>query len=166
MHEALERVDLDQAFEQRGAFLACERRTEGSRLDVLAQPHALAVRGDVLDLVCDRPAVGLAQVRQRVGERPARHVHAQDARRNLRHQRGREADRLGFERGIALRLGAERVEPRREVTVRSERLQQSGGGLHGLKQRFARGRCWPRNGGRRWQRRRRGGGRRRGPERD
>ncbi len=87
------------------------------RLDVLAQPHALAVRGDVLDLVGDRAAVGLAQVRQRVGERRAGHVHAQHPGRDLRHQLGRQAERLGVERRVALGLGAERVEARGEVPV-------------------------------------------------
>ena len=72
VHEALERVDLDQALEQRPALVARQLVAERARLDVLAQPHALAVRGDVLDLIRDRAAVGLAQVRQRVGERRAR----------------------------------------------------------------------------------------------
>ncbi len=55
---------------RRSSLVSSWRKAPG--LDVLAQPHALAVRGDVLDLVGDRAAVGLAQVRQRVGERRAR----------------------------------------------------------------------------------------------
>ena len=72
VHEALERVDLDQPLEQRAALVVGQLVAEGAGLDVLAQPHALAVRGDVLDLVGDRAAVGLAQVRERVGQRRAR----------------------------------------------------------------------------------------------
>ena len=81
VHEALERVDLDQPLEQRLALVARERVAEGAGLDLLAQPHALAVAGDVLDLVGDRAAVGLSQVRQRVGEGRAGDAGAQDARR-------------------------------------------------------------------------------------
>ena len=74
VHEALERVDLRQPPQQLALLLVRQRRAERAGLDLLAQPHALAVRGDVLDLVGDRAAVGLAQVRQRVGQRarPAR----------------------------------------------------------------------------------------------
>ena len=73
-------------------------------------------------------------MRQRVGERRARHVHAQDPRRDLRHQLGREAERLGVERRVALGLGAERVEPRGEVAVGAVGLEQRGRGLDGLQQ--------------------------------
>jgi hypothetical protein len=83
VHEALERVDLREAAQE----LALSRRgpsaAERAGLDLLAQPDALAVRGDVLDLVGDRAAVGLAQVRQRVGERRARDADAQDLGRDL-----------------------------------------------------------------------------------
>jgi hypothetical protein len=79
--EALERVDLDQPAEQPLLLVGGQRLAERARLDALAQPDALAVRGDVLDLVGDRPAVGLAQVRQRVGQRRAGDVDAQDRRR-------------------------------------------------------------------------------------
>ena len=72
VHEALERVDLDQALEQRLLLVGGQRLAELAGLDLLAQPHALAVAADVLDLVGDRAAVGLAQVRQRVGQRRAR----------------------------------------------------------------------------------------------
>ena len=49
-----------------------ERLAEDAGLDRLAQPQPLAVRGDVLDLVRDRAAIGLAQVRERIGKRRAR----------------------------------------------------------------------------------------------
>ena len=116
VHEALQRVDLDEALEQRAPLVVGQLVAEGARLDVLAQPHALAVRGDVLDLVGDRAAVGLAQVRQRVGQRGARHVHLEELRRDPRLQLGRQAERLGVEPGVALGLGAERVQrARRDV---------------------------------------------------
>ena len=135
VHEALERVDLGEPAQQRLLLLVGQRRAERARLDLLAQPGALAVRGDVLDLVGDRAAVGLAQVRQRVGERRARHVRAQDPRGDPLHDLRREAERLGVERRVALGLGAERVELRREVAVHAVRLQQRDRGLHGLQHR-------------------------------
>ena len=114
VHEALERVDLRQPAQQRALLLVRQRRAVRAGLDLLAQPGALAVRRDVLDLVGDRAAVGLAQVRQRVRERRARHVGAQDLRRDPRHQLGRQADGLGLERRVALGLGgrAGRASPR------------------------------------------------------
>ena len=121
-----------------------QRRAEGAGLDLLAQPHALAVRGDVLDLVGDRAAVGLAQVRQRVGQRRARHVRAQDLRGDLAHDLLGQPERLGVERRVALGLGAERVEPRGQVAVRAVRLDQRRGGLDGLQQLLARRRRRPR----------------------
>ncbi len=104
VHEALQRVDLDQAPQQPAALVVGQRVAEGARLDVLAQPHALAVRGDVLDLVGDRAAVGLAQVRQRVGERRAGHVHVQHLRRDPRLHLRRQPERLGVQPGVALGL--------------------------------------------------------------
>ena len=161
VHEALERVHLDQALQQRPLLVGGQRAAERAGLDVLAQPDPLAVRGDVLDLVGDRAAVGLAQVRERLGQRRAGNVHAQDARGNRRHQLGCQAERLGVERGIALGLGAERVDAGGEVAVGAERLQQRGGGPHRLHQLLARmpvgGRrdLARRGGGRRGSRRRR-----------
>ncbi len=137
VHEALQRVDLDQALEQRALLVGGQRLAERAGLDLLAQPHALAVGGDVLDLVGDRPAVGLAQVRQGVGEGRAGHAHAQDLGGDLRHQLGGQPQRLGVQRGVALGLDAERVQARGEVAVGAERLQQGRRGLHGLEQRFA-----------------------------
>jgi hypothetical protein len=99
-----------------------------------SQPGALAVRGDVLDLVGDRAAVGLAQVRQRVGQRGAGDVHPQDLGRDLGHELRREPDGVGIERRIALGLGAQRVQPRGQVAVRAVCLQQRGRGLDGLQQ--------------------------------
>ncbi len=74
VHEALERVDLREPAQQRALLLVGQRRAERAGLDLLAQPGALAVRRDVLDLVGDRAAVGLAQVRaaRRRASRPAR----------------------------------------------------------------------------------------------
>ena len=134
VHEALERVDLGQAAQQRDLLLGPERLAVGAGLDLLAQPDALAVRGDVLDLVGDRAAVGLAQVRDDVGQRLAGHADAQDRGRDLGHDLGRQLQRLGVERGVALGLGAERVQPRGQVAVRAVRLDQRHRGLDGLQQ--------------------------------
>ena len=102
---------------------------------IFSRSHvALAVAAEVLDLVGDRAAVGLAQVRQRVGERRARDAHAQDARRDPGHELGRQPDGLGLERRVALGLGAERVQPRGQVAVGAVGLQERRGGLDGLQQ--------------------------------
>ena len=53
---ALHPLDLAQAPEQPHALVARERAPVAARLDRLAQPDALLVVGDVLDLVRDRPA--------------------------------------------------------------------------------------------------------------
>ena len=164
VHEPLERVDLGQAPQQRGLLVGGERGAEPPRLDRLAQPQPLAVRRDVLDLVGDRPAVGLAQVRQRVGQRLAGHVHAQDARRDPLHQLGGQAERLGIERRVALGLAAERIESGRQVPVGAVGLEQRGGRLHRLHQFLVEG-GWRRGGGGRGDGGRRGSGAR-GPAAD
>src|SRR3954451_12150666 len=117
VHEALEGVDLDEALQERLLLVGAQRLAKRAGLDLLAQPHALAVAGDVLDLVGDRPAIRLAQLRQRVGQRRAAHVHAQDPRGDAGHDLGRQADRVRVERRVALWLGAERVEAGGEVAV-------------------------------------------------
>ena len=131
VHEALERVDLGEPLEQRLLLVAGQRMAELAGLDRLAQPQPLAVRGDVLDLVGDRPAVGLAQMGQRLGQRRARDVHAQDLGGDPRHQLRGQAQRLGVERRVALGLAAERVQVGGEVAVRAVSLEQRGGGLDG-----------------------------------
>ena len=113
----------------------------GARLDGLAQPYALLVVGDVLDLVGDRARVGLAQLRERVGEGVARHRHPQHRRRDAPHQLVVQPDRRRLERRVAHRLGSERVEPRGQVAVHAVGLDQRGGGLHRLKERGVRDRA-------------------------
>ena len=46
--------------------------------------------------------------------------------------------RGGVERGVADRVGAERVEPRRQVAVHAVRLDEARGGLDGLQQGLVR----------------------------
>ena len=103
-----------------------ERLPVATRLDGLPQPDALLVVGDVLDLVGDRPAVGLVQRGQGIGEGLARDVQAQvprrDPRLELRGERRLEA--LGLERRVADGFGAERVELRGEVAVHAVRLDE------------------------------------------
>ena len=124
--EPLHALDLAEAPEEPLLLVGAERRAVAARLDRLPQPDALLVVGEVLDLVGDRPAVGLGEPRQHVGERLAGDGDAQDGGGDARLQLGRqlrlEAQRL--ERGIADRLGAERVEPRREVAVGAVRLDE------------------------------------------
>src|SRR5207237_967962 len=75
-----------------------ERRPVAARLDRRPEPDPLLVVGDVLELVGDPPAVGLAQQRQGLGERLAADVGAEepggDARLELRRQRRDEPLRL------------------------------------------------------------------------
>ena len=73
-------------------------------------------------------------MRQRVGERGAGDVDAQDLRRDALHQLGGEAERLGVERRVALGLGAQRVQAGGEVAVRAVGLDQRVGGLDGLQE--------------------------------
>ncbi len=134
VHEALQRVDLDEPLEQRLLLVAGQRLAEAAGLDLLAQPDALAVGGDVLDLIGDRAAIGLAQVRQRVGEGCPGDPHAQDPGGDLSHQRGGESQRVGVQRGVALGFDAQRVQAGGEVAVGAKRLEQRGGRLDGLQQ--------------------------------
>ena len=100
-------LDLGEPPQQRALLVLGECLAVATRLDRRSQPDALLVVGDVLDLVGQRPAVRLAQVRKRVGECLARNVDAQDLRRNLSHQLlgqpGLEALRLegGVPHGLA-----------------------------------------------------------------
>ena len=131
---ALEAEDLDQPVEQRLLLLGLQRLAVPAGLDHLAQPHPLLVRGEVLDLVRDRAAVGLAHPRQRLEQRLALDADPQDLGRDLRHQLRRQVEVLGLDRGVALGLGAERVEPGGEVAVGAVGLEQRGRRLHRLQQ--------------------------------
>ena len=104
-------------------------------LDHLAQPHALLVRGEVLELVGDRAAVGLAHPRQRLEQGLAR----------ARRMRRIEAGIWAISSGVRLRFSgssagspfgsrAERVEVRREVAVGAVGLEQRGRRLDRLHQ--------------------------------
>ena len=99
--EPLHPLDLAETAEERSLLVGLERLAVAPRLDRLAQPHALLVVAEMLDLVRDRPAVGLGELRQHVGERLAGHMHPQDRCGDPRLQLGRQ-----------LRLEAERLERR------------------------------------------------------
>jgi hypothetical protein len=122
----LEALDFRQALEQAPLLLHRQRRPVPARLDRLTQPDPLLVVRDVLDLVRARAAVGLLQLRQHVGERVSLRVHAQQACRDLRLELGRQLrlQPLRLERRVADGLAAERVEPRSEVPVRAQRLDE------------------------------------------
>src|SRR5207237_4574768 len=95
---ALEALDLGYAGEEAALLVGRERRPVAARLDRPPEPDPLLVVGDVLELVGDPPAVGLAQQRQGLGERLAADVGAEepggDARLELRRQRRDEPLRL------------------------------------------------------------------------
>ncbi len=138
VHEALERVDFDEALEQRAPLVIPERLPKRAALDLLSQPGALTVRADVLDLEGDRAAVDLLQVRVGLGERPPGNVDLEDPGRDLRHQLWRQAERAGVQRRVSDRRRAERVELRRQVPVRAVRSHERDGGLNGGEQLLAR----------------------------
>jgi hypothetical protein len=123
----LEALDLAQPLEQEPSFLGRERLAVAAGLDRVPEPDALLVVRDVLDLVRDRPAVDLAQLRQDVGERLALDADTQDGRGNLLLELGRELgnQQLGLQRRVADGLGAERVEIGGQVAVRPVGLDQS-----------------------------------------
>ena len=82
--------------------------------------------GDVLDLVRDRSAVDLAQAREDVREGFALDVNAEKRGGDARLELGRQR-RLVLalvERGIPERLGAERVEMRRQMPVRANGVDE------------------------------------------
>jgi len=123
---ALHPFDLGQACQQPALLVVGERRAVTPGLDRLAQPHALLVVGDVLDLVRAGAAVGLAEQRQRVGQRLAGDVEPQQRGWDSRLELGRERrDKpLSLERRVAGRFRSERIEVRGEVAVHPVRLDQ------------------------------------------
>jgi len=78
----LEGLDLREALQKRTSLLVGQRSAKATRLDRLAQPDALGVVRDVLDLVRDRACVDLAQVRERLEESLAGHREPQQLGRN------------------------------------------------------------------------------------
>ncbi len=122
----LEGLDLRESEEESPLLFGRERLAEATRLDRPPQPHALRVVRDVLDLVRDRPHVDLLQPGQGVEQRLAFAREPQEPRGNLLLDLGRQRwiQTLGLERGIARRLGAERIEASREVTVHADRLHE------------------------------------------
>ena len=116
VQETLERLDGGQPGEQLPLPFSRERSAVLARFDHLPQPQTFLVTADVLDLVCNRAAVGGAQIRERLGERLARHVDAQHVGGYARHDLGRQSETTDIERGIARRLAAEGIEPCRQMT--------------------------------------------------
>ncbi len=125
----LERLDTRELAEQCCLLLGRERRPVAPRLDRLAQPDALLVVRDVLDLVGNRPAVRVAQARESVRERLSRYIETENRCRDPPLELGRELGDQAFwlECRVAGRLGAERVEAGREVSVHPVCLDQCGG---------------------------------------
>ena len=123
---ALHPLHLAQAPEQPHSLVTRERASVAARLDRLAEPDPLLVIRDVLDLVGDRPRVGLTKVRQSVGQRLALDVQTEQRGRNPRLQLRRQLrdQALGLESRIAGRIGTERVEAGREMPVHPERFDE------------------------------------------
>jgi hypothetical protein len=123
---ALEPLDLGEPLQEETLLVGSEGLPVATRLDRLAEPHALLVIRDVLDLVGERPAVHRLEARQRVGERVSRAVEpketSRDARLEVLRQPGHEP--VGIERRVAGRIAAERIEPRREMAVHAIGLDE------------------------------------------
>ena len=134
LDEALELEDVDQPLQQAAFLVLGERLAVGAGLDHLAQPGALLVGGEVLELVGDRAAVGLAHPRQRLQQGLAGDADAQDRGRDPGHQLRGQVEVLGLDRRVALGLAAERVEAGGEVAVGAVALEQRGRRLHRLQQ--------------------------------
>ena len=100
---ALEAFRVGEPRQQRLLLLGVELPAVAARLDRVAQPDALLVVRDVLDLVRHRPAVGGAQLREHLAERVPLAVQAQQARRDLRLELRRQPrdQPVGVERRIA-----------------------------------------------------------------
>ncbi len=155
--KGLECLDLCQPLEECQPFLRRQRLAEATRFDRPAEPDALGVVRDVLDLVGDRPHVDVLQPRQRVTQGLSFHRKAQESGGNLRLKLGgqRRAQALGLERGVARRLRAERVEVSGKMPVHANRLHERHRGRDRRQQLVAHG-CFRR--GRRSRRGRRHGG--------
>ena len=119
----------------RNSICRCgENFSVASGLDVVAQPLALTRVRDVLDLVGDRRAVRLA----RFGSTSASVLPGTLTRstrgRNRAHERRRQSVGLRFERRVADRRRAERIEMRREMSVaavrRDDRHARGDGAQH------------------------------------
>ena len=122
----LQALGLGEAVEKTLLRIVVERLPVAARLDRVAQPHALLVVRDVLDLVGHRPAVGRAELREDFEERVALAVETEEPRRDARLELRRQLrdQPVGIERGIAGRRGAERIEVRGEVAVHPVRLDE------------------------------------------
>ena len=122
----LEGLDLREALQEPASLLAGQRSAKATGLDRLAQPDALGVVGDVLDLVRDRARVDLAEVRERLEQGLAGHREPQQLGRNPSLQLGRQGRHEAglVECRVTHRLRPERVEPRIQVPVGAVRLHQ------------------------------------------
>ena len=122
----LEAFDVGQPLEQPPDLVPVERLAVAARLDRMPQPDALLVVGDVLDLVCDRPAVDLAELRQHVRQGLALDSHSEHRRGNRLLQLRSELrdEQVRLERRVSDGLGAERVEVRGQMTVSPVGLDQ------------------------------------------
>ena len=130
LQERLKALNAQQADQLTALLLRGSFDPEGARLDGLAQPDALAVGAEVLDLVGDRLAVDLGESIEDGLERVALDEGAQ---RGGRH--GFERALVKFEErrvecGVAGWLRAEWVELRGEVPVGAVRLDQRHAGAH------------------------------------
>ena len=88
----------------------------------------------MLELVGHRAAVGLAHPGEGLQQGLAGDADAEDRGGDAGHQLGGEVEALGLDRGVALGLGAERVEAGGEVPVGAVSLQQGGGCLDRLEE--------------------------------
>ena len=122
----LEALDLCQPLEEVATLFAAQRLPIAAGLDRMAEPDALLVVRDVLDLIGDRPAVDLPELRQDFGERLALDPDAQHRGRNagLELRRQRRLEQLRLERRVADGIRAEWIEVRGQMPVRADRLDQ------------------------------------------
>ena len=131
---ALHRIDLGEALEQPEAVLHRERGAVLACLDVLAQPHALLVARDVLDLERDRAAVHAPEIRQHLGEIVTGDINAQQVRGDPLHQLLGQAVRRRVHRGVTDRRRAQRIQVRAEMAMSAVCLDERCRRLHRAEQ--------------------------------
>ena len=124
--ESLEAVDLREAAQQRELFVRPERAAHRAALDLLAEPEALVLFFNVLELESDARRVERAQMLDHIG-RGAKLVEAERGAGDRGEVGGGESVERRRQLGSAGRRTAERIERDLEVPVLAYRMHERRG---------------------------------------